>query len=77
MARPLHPGWRESRWFRNSLLLAIWFLNGWLLLRLVSYLQPFLTLFILALVVAMLLDGPVRGLQRWGLGRGLNVLTEA
>ena len=75
VANRLSPGWSEARWFRNSILLPIWFLNGWLLLRLVSYLQPFLTMFILALVVALLIDGPVRTLQRWGLGRGVSLLV--
>lgn len=75
MTNPFSLGWSEARWFRNSILLPLWFLNGWLLLRLMSYLQPFLTMFILALVVALLMDGPIRVLQRWGLDRGLSLLV--
>jgi predicted PurR-regulated permease PerM len=65
--------WQRSRWLRNGLLLPLWFLNGWLLLRLITFLQPFLTIFIFALVLALLLDWPVQLLQRQGLGRSPSV----
>jgi predicted PurR-regulated permease PerM len=66
--------WSNSRWLRNGLLLPLWFLNGWLLLRLIAFLQPFLTIFVLALVLAMLLEVPVHRLQRWGFRRGVSLL---
>ncbi|QEY31053.1 AI-2E family transporter [Synechococcus sp. RSCCF101] len=75
MTLPLRPLVTQPRWLRNALLLPLWFLNAWLLLRLMAYLQPFLTIFILAVVVAILVDLPVRRLQRIGLGRGLSLLV--
>ena len=67
--------WGCSRWLRNGLLLPLWFLNGWVVLRLIAFLQPFLTVFVLALVLAMLLEVPVHRLQRWGLRRGVSLLV--
>jgi predicted PurR-regulated permease PerM len=67
--------WSRSRWLRNGLLLPLWFLNGWVVLRLIAFLQPFLTIFVLALVLALLLEVPVHQLQRWGLRRGVSLLV--
>ena len=39
MARPFPTGWSESRRFRNSLLLPIWALNGWLTVFLLALLN--------------------------------------
>ena len=66
--------WSSSRWLRNGLLLPLWFLNGWVVLRLIAFLQPFLTIFVLALVLALLLEVPVHRLQRWGFRRDVSLL---
>ncbi len=66
---PVRP-WAQSRWLRNGLLLPLWVLNGWVVLQLIAFLQPFLTIFVLALVLAMLVEVPVRRLQHWGFRRG-------
>jgi predicted PurR-regulated permease PerM len=57
------------RWLRNSLLFPIWFLNGWLLVRLLNYLQPMFSIFIVSVILALVLDFPVRLLQSRGLKR--------
>lgn len=67
--------WNQTQWFRNSLLLPLWFLNAWVLLQILGYLQPFLTLFTLALVLAIILDLPRGRLERWGLSKGQSLLV--
>lgn len=58
------------RWLRNSLLFPLWFLNGWLLVQLLNYLQPMFSIFILSVILALVLDFPVRFLQQHGCQRG-------
>lgn len=69
------PPWPRSRWLRNGLLLPLWFLNGWVVLRLIAFLQPFLTIFVLALVLALLLEVPVRRLQHLGFRRDVSLVA--
>ncbi|MGF1568507.1 MAG: AI-2E family transporter [Nodosilinea sp.] len=57
------------RWLRNSLLFPLFFLNGWLFTLLIAYLQPMVTLVLLAIILAFVLDFPIQFLQRRGLLR--------
>jgi predicted PurR-regulated permease PerM len=61
------------RWLRNSLLFPLWFLNGWLLVRFVDYLQPMFSIFIVSVVLALVLDFPVKFLQQRGLKRSMSL----
>jgi predicted PurR-regulated permease PerM len=58
------------KWLRNSLLFPLWFLNAWLLVRLLNYLQPMFSIFIVSVILALVLDFPVRFLQHRGGQRG-------
>lgn len=57
------------RWLRNSLLFPLWFLNGWLLVQLLNYLQPMFSIFMVSVILALVLDFPVRFLQQRGCKR--------
>jgi predicted PurR-regulated permease PerM len=59
----------SPKWLRNSLLFPLWFLNGWLLVRFLNYLQPMFSIFVVSVILALVLDFPVRFLQRRGLAR--------
>jgi predicted PurR-regulated permease PerM len=50
-----------------GLLFPLAFLNGWLGLRLFQYLEPFVTIFVLAILLAFILNYPVQFLQQRGL----------
>ncbi len=58
------------KWLRNSLLFPLWFLNGWLIVQLLNYLQPMFSIFIVSVILALVLDFPVRFLQQRGGQRG-------
>jgi len=49
-------------------------LNGWLALQILQYLQPFVSIFAVAALLAFILHYPVDLLQRWGMGRSLAVV---
>lgn len=49
-------------------------LNGWVLLHLFRYFEPLITIFILAAVLAFVLNYPVRFLEKHGTKRGYAVL---
>lgn len=57
------------RWLRNTLIFPLLFLNGWALSRLIEYLQPMLSIVLMSIILAIVLDYPVRFLQRRGLAR--------
>ena len=61
---------REIRW---GLIFPIIFLNGWLLLLLFNFLQPFANILIMAALFAFLLNFPIGWLQKLGLKRILAV----
>jgi predicted PurR-regulated permease PerM len=62
------------RWLLLGLLIPIVGLNLWVLIKLLEFLQPLITIFTLALVLAFLLNHPVRWFQQHGLPRSLAVL---
>lgn len=57
------------RWLQIGIIFPIAFLNGWLLFILIGYLEPLVSIFISATLLAFLLDFPVRGLQDRGIRR--------
>jgi predicted PurR-regulated permease PerM len=57
-------------WLKVWIIFPSAFLNGWLLLLLFDYLQPFLNTLIAATISAFLLNLPARFLQQRGLPRG-------
>lgn len=57
-------------WLKVWIVFPFAFLNGWLLLLLFDYLQPFLNILIAATLSAFLLNLPARFLQKQGVSRG-------
>ncbi|HHP7243370.1 MAG TPA: AI-2E family transporter [Elainellaceae cyanobacterium] len=49
-------------------------LNGWLILQILQYLQPFVSIFTISALLAFILNYPVHFLQQGGLNRGYAVL---
>ncbi|NET24484.1 AI-2E family transporter [Okeania sp. SIO1I7] len=57
------------KWLRNGLMFPLFFLNGWLFVLFVNYLQPMVSIFFLSVILAILLDYPMQFLQRRRLPR--------
>ncbi len=57
------------RWLRLSLVFPLLCLNGWLLFQLFSYLEPLVSIFVTASLLAFVLDVPIKLLQRRGVNR--------
>lgn len=57
-------------WLKVWLVFPLAFLNSWLILQLLDYLQPFLNILIAAAIVAFLLNLPAHALQDRGVSRG-------
>jgi predicted PurR-regulated permease PerM len=62
------------RWLLLALLFPLIFLNGWLVTQVLQYFQPLVTTFVVAILLAFLLNYPVQFLQKRGLQRGSSVL---
>ncbi|HIK57011.1 MAG TPA: AI-2E family transporter [Synechococcales cyanobacterium M55_K2018_004] len=60
-------------WLKLWIVFPLGFLNGWLLLRLFDYLQPFLNILIAAAILAFLLDLPAIFLQQRGIPKGVAI----
>ncbi|MEA5508299.1 AI-2E family transporter [Crocosphaera sp. UHCC 0190] len=58
-------------WLRLSISFPLLFLNGWLLVILISYLEPLGTILTTATLLAFLVDFPIRLLEKRGVRRGL------
>jgi predicted PurR-regulated permease PerM len=56
-------------WLRICLIFPLLFLNGWLGLLLLGYLQPFTSLLVTAIILAFLLNFPIQLLQHRGIHR--------
>ncbi len=61
------------RWLKNSLLFPLLFLNGWLFTRLIDFLQPLVTMVLIAIMLALVLDYPMQFLQRRGVPRPISL----
>lgn len=62
------------QWLVLGLLFPVIFLNGWLALRVIQYLQPLVTIFLLATLLAFILNYPVQFFQQRGVKRSYAVL---
>lgn len=56
-------------WLRLGIIFPVAFLNGWLLFLLMSYLEPLVSIFVTATLLAFLLDFPIRLLEQRGISR--------
>ncbi len=56
-------------WLKFCLIFPLFFLNGWLGLLLLGYLQPFTSLLVTAIILAFLLNFPIQVLQKRGIQR--------
>lgn len=61
------------QWFIVALLFPLLYLNGWLLVRIIQYFQPFVSLFTLAVLLAFILNYPVKTLRQVGIERSYAV----
>jgi predicted PurR-regulated permease PerM len=61
------------RWLRNTLIFPLLFLNGWLLTLTINYLQPMVSMVLMAIILAIVLDYPVKFLQSRGLSRPISL----
>ncbi|HEY9711714.1 MAG TPA: AI-2E family transporter, partial [Oculatellaceae cyanobacterium] len=57
------------QWLIVALLFPLVFLNGWLAFKVFQYFQPLVTIFVLAALLAFLMDFPVQFLQQRGVDR--------
>lgn len=64
----------SMQWLKKWLLLPLLVLNGWVLIQLFHYLEPLVTVFIMAAVLAFILNYPVEFLQRHNISRSSAVL---
>ncbi len=60
-------------WLRLWIIFPLAFLNGWLFLLLLSYLQPLASLLITAIILAFLLNFPIQLLQQRGIQRFVSI----
>ncbi|HIK15050.1 MAG TPA: AI-2E family transporter [Leptolyngbyaceae cyanobacterium M33_DOE_097] len=61
-------------WLRISLVLPLIVLNGWLFIQLFQYFEPLATIFVVATVLAFVLNYPVQFLQKRRLNRSWAIL---
>ncbi|MBD2778211.1 AI-2E family transporter [Iningainema tapete] len=59
------------RWLSIGLAFPLAILNGWVLLQVVNYFQPLVSVFIAALLLAFVLNYPIQFLQQQGVKRNL------
>src|SRR3712207_1418858 len=64
----------SNQWLKAGLLLPIVALNGWVLLQIFQYFEPLVTIFILASVLAFILNYPVEFLQKQKIERSYAAL---
>ncbi|MDZ7961565.1 MAG: AI-2E family transporter [Aulosira sp. DedQUE10] len=61
------------RWLNIGLAFPIAILNGWLLLQLVQYFQPLVSILVAAILLAFVLNYPIQFLQERGVKRNLAI----
>jgi predicted PurR-regulated permease PerM len=64
----------SNRWLKAWLFLPLVALNGWVLIQLLNYFEPLVTILVMAAILAFVLDYPVEFLQQRRLSRPLAVL---
>ncbi|MEC4816621.1 MAG: AI-2E family transporter [Scytonema sp. PMC 1069.18] len=62
------------RWLSLGIAFPLAILNGWVLLQVVHYFQPLVSVVVAALLLAFVLDYPIRFFQRQGVNRNLAVV---
>lgn len=62
------------RWLNIGLAFPIIILNGWLLIQVVKYFQPLVSVVTVAILLAFVLDYPIQFLQRRGVARSLAII---
>jgi predicted PurR-regulated permease PerM len=60
-------------WLRNTLLFPLVFLNVWLLTISIDYVQPLLSIVLVSIILAVVLDFPIKFLQGQGMPRSLSL----
>ncbi len=65
---------KVDRWLKLGLPLPIVVFNGWLALQVIQYFQPLVTIFVLAAVLAFILNYPVQFLQQRDVKRNYAVI---
>jgi predicted PurR-regulated permease PerM len=61
------------RWLSISLAFPLTILNGWLLIQVMNYFQPLVSIFAAAILLAFVLDYPIQFFQRQGVKRNLAI----
>jgi predicted PurR-regulated permease PerM len=60
-------------WLRNTLIFPLVFLNLWLLIIAIDYVQPLLSIVLVSTILAIVLDFPIKFLQGQGMPRSLSL----
>ncbi|MEY3401327.1 MAG: hypothetical protein RLZZ86_942, partial [Cyanobacteriota bacterium] len=63
------------KWLNIGLALPIIILNGWLLIQFINYFQPLVSIISIAILLAFVLDYPIKLLQKRGVPRILAVVV--
>ncbi len=61
------------QWLTLSLAFPLVILNGWVLLQVIKYFQPLVSILIAALLLAFILDYPIRFFQKQGVKRNIAI----
>lgn len=65
----------SNRWLRSSLALPLVALNAWVFIQIFQYLEPLVTIFVVAAVFAFVLNYPVELLQQRGVNRSYAIFS--
>uniref|UniRef100_A0A832H609 AI-2E family transporter n=1 Tax=Oscillatoriales cyanobacterium SpSt-402 TaxID=2282168 RepID=A0A832H609_9CYAN len=68
----IQSGLQLPKWLLLILLFPLLFLDGWLLIQLVKWLEPLVSTFVTAVILSFLLDYPIRFLEKKGVSRNLS-----
>jgi len=60
-------------WLRNTVIFPLVFLNLWLLTLAINYVQPLLSIVLVSIILAIVLDFRIKFLQRQGMPRSLSL----
>jgi len=69
----IQSAFKLPRWLSLGLAFPLTILNGWVLLQVVQYFQPLVSVFVAAILLAFVLDYPIRFLQQQRVRRDLAV----
>jgi predicted PurR-regulated permease PerM len=65
---------RLPRWITFGLAFPLAILNGWVLIKVLDYFQPLVSVFIAAALLAFVLDYPIQFVQKQGINRNLAIV---